>query len=112
MQPFLPGRGWAVYEASGRKISVISLLGQAGFKRVHLKNPCTLLPKLLDSVTSMTRTIIVDFHTVTTAEKATMFFVADGKVYAVVGTHTKAITAPASVAAQDPIPAGAPGSDD
>jgi metallophosphoesterase (TIGR00282 family) len=88
-----PGRGWMVYEAAGRKIAVISLLGQSGFKRVHLKNPYALLPKLLQAVSPQTSTVIVDMHAATTAEKNTMFFVADGKVSAVIGTHTKAITA-------------------
>ena len=88
-----PGRGWMIYEAAERKIAVISLLGQAGFKRVHLKNPYSLLPKLLEAIHPQTRTVIVDFHAVTTAEKGTLFWVAHGKVSAVVGTHTKAITA-------------------
>ncbi len=88
-----PGRGWMVYEAAGRKIAVISLLGQAGFKRVHLKNPYTLLPKLMESISGQTNAVIVDFHAVTTAEKNTLFFLMDGKVSAIIGTHTKAITA-------------------
>ncbi len=88
-----PGKGWMVYEAAGRKIAVVSLLGQSGFKRVHLKNPYALLPKLLQAIAPQTNTIIVDMHAVTTAEKNTMFYVAEGKVSAVIGTHTKAITA-------------------
>jgi 2',3'-cyclic-nucleotide 2'-phosphodiesterase len=88
-----PGRGWMTYEVAGTKIAVISLLGQSGFRRVHLKNPYSLLPKLLEAITAQTHNVIVDYHAVTTAEKGTMFWVADGKVSAVVGTHTKAITA-------------------
>ena len=74
--PRNPGHGFMVFEKNGRKIAVMSLLGIAGFKRVHLKNPFSLLSKLLE-----------------TAEKATMFAMADGKVSAVSGTHTKALTA-------------------
>jgi hypothetical protein len=88
-----PGRGWMIYEAADRKVAVISLLGQSGFRRVHLKNPYSLLPKLLEAITPQTRTVVVDFHAVTTAEKGTLFWVADGKVSAVIGTHTKALTA-------------------
>ena len=69
------------------------LLGTAGFKRVHLKNPFSLLPKLLESITPETNAIVLDFHAFTTAEKATMFAMADGKLSAVIGTHTKALTA-------------------
>lgn len=87
-----PGRGFGIYEAAGRKIAVISLLGQANYKRVHLKNPFTTLPKVHEIVSAQTSTIIVDFHAITTAEKNTMFWHADGKVSAIVGTHTKAPT--------------------
>ena len=91
--PKNPGRGFMVYEKGGRKMAVICLLGVAGFKRVHLKNPFSLLPKLLEAVTPQTNAVLLDFHAVTTAEKATMFAMADGKLSAIIGTHTKAITA-------------------
>jgi 2',3'-cyclic-nucleotide 2'-phosphodiesterase len=91
--PRNPGRGWMVFEKNGRKIAVMCLLGVAGFKRVHLKNPFGLLPKLVESITPETNTILLDFHAVTTAEKATMFAMADGKLSAVIGTHTKGLTA-------------------
>jgi metallophosphoesterase (TIGR00282 family) len=87
-----PGRGWMVYEAAGRRIAVVILLGQAGFKRVHLKNPYTTLPKILEHIGPQVNTVIVDFHAFTTAEKNTMFYFMDGKVSAIIGTHTKAIT--------------------
>ncbi len=82
-----------IFEKNGRKIAVMSLLGVAGFKRVHLKNPFSLLSKLLESIVPETKSVILDFHAVTTAEKATMFAMADGKLSAVIGTHTKALTA-------------------
>jgi metallophosphoesterase (TIGR00282 family) len=91
--PRNPGRGFMIFEKNGRKVAVMSLLGVAGFKRVHLKNPFSLLPKILESITPETSTILLDFHAATTAEKATMFAIADGKVSAVVGSHTKALTA-------------------
>ena len=91
--PKNPGRGFMVYQCNGRKLAVISLLGVSGFKRVHLKNPYSLLPRLLEGIATETNAVILDYHAVTTAEKATMFAMADGKLSAVVGTHTKAITA-------------------
>ena len=91
--PRNPGRGFMVFEKNGRKLAVVSLLGVAGFKRVHLKNPFSLLPKMLELVGPETNAVLLDFHAATTAEKATMFAMADGKLSAVVGTHTKAITA-------------------
>jgi calcineurin-like phosphoesterase len=50
------------------------------------------LPKLLESIAPETNAIILDFHAETTAEKATMFAMSDGKLSAVIGTHTKALT--------------------
>ena len=91
--PRNPGRGFTVLEKNGRKIAVMSLLGVAGFKRVHLKNPFSLLSRLLEGIKTETNAVILDFHAVTTAEKATMFAISDGRLSAVVGTHTKAITA-------------------
>ena len=97
--PRNPGRGFMFFEKNGRKIAVLSLLGTAGFKRVHLKNPFSLLPKLMESITPETNTAILDFHAFTTAEKATMFAIADGKLSAVIGTHTKGLTADERVTA-------------
>lgn len=91
--PKNPGRGFMVFEKNGRKIAVVSLLGIASFRRVHLKNPFSLLPRLLESIAPQTNAILLDFHAVTTAEKGTMFYIADGKLSAVIGTHTKAPTA-------------------
>jgi len=91
--PGNPGRGWRVYSVNGQKIAVICLLGQSGFTRVHLSNPYTFLPDLLSRVNQETRNVILDFHATTTAEKYTMFHLADGKVSAVIGTHTRALTA-------------------
>jgi len=91
--PVNPGRGWRIYQAGDRKIGVICLLGQSGFTRVHLSNPFTFLPELVSRVREETNIIILDFHASTTAEKYSMFHHADGKVSAVIGSHTKVLTA-------------------
>lgn len=91
--PGNPGRGWKVYEVGDQKIGVIVLLGQSGFHRVHLSNPFTFLPELVNRVKEETDIIVVDFHAATTAEKYSMFHHADGKVSAIIGSHTKVLTA-------------------
>ncbi len=88
-----PGRGWMVYEKDGVRIGVINILGQAGFDRVHLANPYILLPEIVNKVSQQTRIILVDYHASATAEKIGMFLQMDGKVSAIVGSHTKALTA-------------------
>jgi metallophosphoesterase (TIGR00282 family) len=92
-----PGRGWRVYQAGDKKIAVICLLGQSGFSRVHLSNPHTFLPEIVSRAGQDTRTIVLDFHACTTAEKYAMFYVADGLVSAVAGTHGKVLSADAQV---------------
>lgn len=91
--PGNPGRGWRVYPVGDKAVGVVCLLGQAGFTRVHLSNPYTFLPELLTRIKQETDIIILDFHAATTAEKYAMFRLADGKVSAVIGTHTRALTA-------------------
>lgn len=93
--PNVPGRGWRLYttEEGEHKIGVINLLGNSFFKRTHLSNPFSYLPELVDKVKKETNIIILDFHAATTAEKKAMQYHADGKVSAVVGSHTKVMTA-------------------
>lgn len=91
--PGNPGRGWRIYNNGDRKIAVVNLLGQSGFNRVHLSNPYTFLPEIVNRLKEETDIIILDYHAATTAEKYTMFYSADGLVSAVIGTHTKVLSA-------------------
>ena len=95
--PSAPGRGWKIYSAGGKKIAVISLLGMAGFNRVHPSNPFTFLPDLAKRMKVETPFVIVDFHAVTTAEKVAMQLHADGKVSALIGSGMRCQTADAEV---------------
>lgn len=88
-----PGRGWRIYTVGDTKIAVINILGNSGFNRTHLNNPFIILPEIVAKAKEETPVVIVDFHASTTAEKKTMFFHMDGKVSAVIGTHTKALSA-------------------
>ena len=92
-----PGRGWRVFPAAGGRVAIVSLLGQAGFLRVHAENPFRTLDRVLEKLGGETRTVIVDFHASATAEKVTMAAYADGRVSAVVGTHGKVLTADARI---------------
>jgi 2',3'-cyclic-nucleotide 2'-phosphodiesterase len=92
-----PGRGWLLAGPEQHKVAVISVLGQAGFGRVHLANPFQVLPGLLERVRRDARTIIIDYHATTTAEKAALFHYLKGQVSAVIGTHQKAQTADARI---------------
>jgi hypothetical protein len=95
--PGNPGRGWRSYTVGNGKVAVISLLGQSGFGKIHLSNPFTFLPELVDRARKETETVLVDFHAVTTAEKYTMFQLADGLVTALIGTGQRVATADETV---------------
>jgi len=90
--PMAPGTGWGVYQsAEGVKVAVVNLMG-----RVYM--PLTDCPfraasNLLEKVSKETRNIIVDFHAEITSEKQAMGWYLDGKVSAVLGTHTHIPTA-------------------
>lgn len=105
-----PGRGWLIARpapAAGGdgneaaepgatpEAGVISLLGQAGFNRVHLRNPFELAGGLIDRVRQQTPIVLVDFHATTTSEKVAMSLFLDGKVSAVLGTHVRTLAADA-----------------
>ena len=91
--PEVPGCGWCVKELlSGKKIGVICLLGRV-FMKYNLDCPFKTLEAVVERVKQETNIIIVDFHAETTSEKVAMGWHADGKVSAVVGTHTHIQTA-------------------
>jgi metallophosphoesterase (TIGR00282 family) len=94
--PGNPGRGWRVYQSSRNpdiSIAVFVMLGQSGFNRVHLSNPYSYSLDLASKLKKETPYVVMDFHAATTAEKYTMFYHLDGKVSAVIGSHTKVQTA-------------------
>ncbi len=89
-----PGFGWRMFSKENKHIVVINVLGMSGFRRVHLANPFLVLRDLVERLAvDRTKNIIVDFHASATAEKSTMFYMLDGKVSAVIGTHTRVPTA-------------------
>ena len=77
------------------RVGIISLLGQAGFHRVHLRNPFEYAGQLIERVKQDTPLVLIDFHATTTAEKATMSTMLDGQVTAVIGTHVRTLSADA-----------------
>lgn len=79
-----PGRGYYVFDDPRRRFAVVNLLGRAFLDPVG--NPFDAVEELLPTLG--TKCVLVDFHAESTAEKQCMAFFLDGKVSAVVGTHT------------------------
>ena len=88
-----PGRGYGVFEAAdGTKVGVINLLGRT-FMRFASDCPFAAAEKIVAEIRKVTPVIIVDFHAEATSDKISLGRFLDGKVSAVLGTHTHVPTA-------------------
>lgn len=76
---------------SGKKVGIINLQGRSFMYPINC--PFTLGQKETRRLRSETPIIIVDFHAEATAEKQALAWYLDGKVSAVIGTHTHVQTA-------------------
>ena len=93
------GRGLAVVEtASGTPVAVINLMGQL-FLEVA-SGPFEIIDELVEQARRRAKVIVVDFHGEATSEKVAMAHWLDGRVTAVLGTHTHVQTNDARVSAR------------
>jgi 2',3'-cyclic-nucleotide 2'-phosphodiesterase len=95
----LPGRGYIIKETSAGSIAVINLIGQTTGK-YHYDSPFTALENILQELSGKVQHILVDWHAEFTSEKSVMGWFGDGKVSAVVGSHTHVPTADAKILPQ------------
>jgi 2',3'-cyclic-nucleotide 2'-phosphodiesterase len=87
-----PGRGHTVIQtADGRRLGVLNLEGRVFMK--NLDDPFRVGERLVAELRRTTSCILVDMHCEATSEKNAMGAWLDGKVSAVVGTHTHVQTA-------------------
>ncbi len=90
--PGAPGRGAGVFTgAGGVRIGVINLLGRVFLQ--PLDCPFRRLDEEVRLLERSARVILVDLHAEATSEKAALARYADGRVSAVLGTHTHVPTA-------------------
>lgn len=90
--PGLPGKGSGVFKtAGGVPIGVINLEGRAFMN--NLDCPFRTADALLDEISQQTKIIFVDFHAETTSEKISLGYYLDGRISAMIGTHTHVQTA-------------------
>jgi len=80
-----PGEGSKVFDVDGVKIRVTNVLGTI-FMNEEVNNPFVALTQVINETEEKIH--IVDFHCETTSEKEIMGFYFDGRVSAVLGTHT------------------------
>ena len=94
IKPF-PGEGSVLFDVNGVSVRVTNILGSA-FMDEEVNAPYYSVLTILDE--EETATIhIVDFHAEATGEKQALAFALDGKVSAVLGTHTHVQTADAHI---------------
>ncbi len=92
-----PGRGWGVFQsAAGVPVGVLCLLGRT-FMHANADCPFQAADRLIEEIRARTPVVIVDFHAEATSEKIAMGRYLDGRVSAVLGTHTHVPTADARV---------------
>ncbi len=86
-----PGKGIVYVEADGKELAVINLQGRTFLPAIDC--PFRKADELIQEAKKRTPYIFVDFHAEATSEKQAMGWYLDGKVSAVVGTHTHVQTA-------------------
>ncbi|MFZ5447384.1 MAG: TIGR00282 family metallophosphoesterase [Thermodesulfobacteriota bacterium] len=90
--PETPGRGLTLVEtATGEPAAIINLEGRVFMN--SLECPFRTVDRLLDTLPTEAKVILVDMHAEATSEKQAMGWYLDGRVSAVVGTHTHVQTA-------------------
>ena len=87
-----PGRDHViVVTASGVSVAVISLMGRTYMRPVDC--PFAAIDRVLAELSADVKTILVDVHAEATADKYQLGYYLDGRVSAVLGTHTHVPTA-------------------
>ncbi len=82
------GNGYCILETDNKiSVGVINLLGRV-FTHETLDCPFRTVESVLPKIKQKTNVIIIDMHAEATSEKIAMGYFLDGKVSAVVGTHT------------------------
>ncbi|MEI6447823.1 MAG: TIGR00282 family metallophosphoesterase [Actinomycetes bacterium] len=90
-----PGRGSTVIERDGVRLGVLNLSGNLGMDAPH---PFVATAEsAIHDLSKRSDLILVDFHAEATSEKVALGWLLDGRVTAVVGTHTHVPTADARI---------------
>jgi metallophosphoesterase (TIGR00282 family) len=86
-----PGQGRVIVDAAGMRVAVVNLSG-ALYLRVE-RSPFPVADEIVAELSGRADAIFVDFHAELTSEKVAMGWHLDGRVAAVIGTHTHVPTA-------------------
>lgn len=90
--PGVPGYGSVMLTISnGEKVGVMNVSGRVFMSNIDC--PFRTAKEEVEKLRSITKTIVIDFHAEATSEKMAFGCFMDGKVSAVIGTHTHVQTA-------------------
>jgi metallophosphoesterase (TIGR00282 family) len=88
----VPGNGrYLARTGDGKPVGVINVMGRVFMQSID--DPFARVLEEIEAFAGRTRVILVDFHAEATSEKVAMGWHLDGKVTAVIGTHTHVQTA-------------------
>jgi len=88
----VPGNGsYVARTENGRPVAVVNLMGRVFM--LNIDDPFAVALHAVEALKQRARVVFVDFHAEATSEKIAMGWHLDGKVTAVVGTHTHVQTA-------------------
>jgi metallophosphoesterase (TIGR00282 family) len=91
-----PGRGACIVTTTGGvRVGIVNIQGRVFLH--NLDDPFAVVNRVLDGLAGQVEVILVDFHAEATSEKIAMGWHLDGRVAAVVGTHTHVPTADSRV---------------
>src|SRR5262245_23026671 len=87
-----PGNGTCLTRTrDGRSVGVVNVMGRVFM--LNIDDPFQVVLREIEALKARTRIVFVDFHAEATSEKIAMGWHLDGRVTAVVGTHTHVQTA-------------------
>lgn len=93
--PGVPGNGFLIDDINGTKLAVLNLMGRTYMKEIDC--PFRTADRELRKIRESTEIVIIDFHAEVTSEKQALAYYLDGKVSAIIGTHTHVQTADETV---------------
>lgn len=86
-----PGKGYGFVNVNGIEVAIINLQGRTFLPAID--DPFRYADQLIEEVRKRTPIIFIDFHAEATSEKLALAWYLDGKISALVGTHTHVQTA-------------------
>ncbi len=95
-----PGKGFRIVDVKGHKLVIASLMGRVFFKEEY-EDPFKAIDEILSASAGAFEgkppTVILDFHAEATSEKNALGWYLDGRISALVGTHTHVPTCDAKI---------------